>query len=124
MRSILVIEDDEDLRRVLEQTLVSAGYQVRTAEDGKQAIPLCRAQAPDLVITDIYMPNKDGLEVIMELRAGFPRVKIVAISGQISRKNMLPVAGTLGAIRTLAKPFDPSELLAAVEEVLESAQGG
>ena len=124
MRSILLIEDDKELRQMLQELLISAGYDVRSAGDGKQAIPLCHAQAPDLVITDIYMPNKDGLEVIMELRAGFPQTKIVAISGQMSRKNMLPVAGTLGAARTIHKPFETSELLAAVEEVLQSGTVG
>ena len=118
MRSILVIEDDEDLRRMLQQALASAGYEVRTAKDGKEASSLYQAQSHELVITDIYMPNKDGLEVIMDLRANFPKTKVIAISGQITQKNMLPVASTLGAVRTLAKPFTPQELLKVVEEVL------
>jgi DNA-binding response OmpR family regulator len=118
MRSILVIEDDANLRLVLEQMLTTAGYNVRTAVDGKQGATLCRATPPDLVITDIYMPNRDGLEVIMDLRQHCPKTRIIAISGQITTKNMLPAASTLGAARTLAKPFQPQELLAAVEEVL------
>ena len=121
MRSILVIEDDADLRLVLEQTLASAGYEVRTASDGKEASRLYQPNSPDLVITDIYMPNKDGLEVIMELRASFPRIKVIAISGQVTQKNMLPVASSLGAVRTLSKPFRPQELLALVADVLQSA---
>lgn len=120
MRSILVIEDNAEMRLMLQETLAQAGYEVRAAEDGRQATSLCRNKAPDLVITDIYMPNKDGLEMIMELRANFPRTKIIAISGQITHKNMLPVAATLGAIRTMAKPFQPAELLKVVEEILES----
>ena len=72
MSSILVIEDDSDLLLMLRQTLALAGYEVRTATDGKQAAILCEVKPPDLVITDIYMPNKDGLEVIMDLRAKFP----------------------------------------------------
>jgi len=120
MRSILVIEDDANLRLVLEQMLTAAGYNVRTAVDGKQGTTLCRATPPDLVITDIYMPNRDGLEVIMDLRQHCPKTRIIAISGQITTKNMLPAASTLGAARTLAKPFQPQELLAAVEEVLRS----
>jgi len=118
MRSILVIEDDENLRELLEQLLTAAGYNVRTAADGKQGASLCQATPPDLVITDIYMPNRDGLEVIMDLRQHCPQTRIIAISGQITTKNMLPAASTLGAVRTLAKPFQPQELLAAVEEVL------
>ena len=77
--------------------MASAGYEVRTASDGKEGSKLYQAQPPELVITDIYMPNKDGLEVIMELRASFPKTRIIAISGQVTQKNMLPVASTLGA---------------------------
>ena|SRR5437868_12248278 len=119
MSSILVIEDSAEMRLMLEQTLVAAGYEVRTAEDGRQATALCAQKTPDLVITDIYMPNKDGLEMIMELRANSPLTRIIAISGQLTHKNMLPVAHTLGAVRTLAKPFEPQELLKAVREVLQ-----
>jgi DNA-binding response OmpR family regulator len=115
-----VIEDDLELRQMLQQTLVLAGYEVRTAADGKEAGRLCQIKSPDLVITDIYMPNKDGLEVIMDLRASFPRTKIIAMSGQLTTKNMLPVATTLGAARTLTKPFLPHELLSVVEEILPS----
>src|SRR5258707_15596679 len=123
MHSILVIEDDSELRQVLRLTLAVAGYEVKTAIDGKAAEGLFRSQPPELVITDIYMPNKDGLEVIMELRANFPRTKIIAISGQVTQKNMLPVASTLGAVRTLAKPFAPQELLDAVTDALQSPSG-
>ena len=119
MRSILVIEDDAEMRRMLQQLLAAAGYEVRTADDGKAAGALCESKPPDLVITDIYMPNKDGLEVIMDLRASFPQVKIIAMSGQLTRKNMLPVALTLGAVRTLPKPFEIDELLQTVKEVLD-----
>ena len=121
MQSILVIEDDSELLLMLQETLAQAGYEVRAAADGKQAAILCQIKPPDLVITDIYMPNKDGLEVIMDLRAKFPKTKIIAISGQITTKNMLPVALTLGAARTLAKPFLPEELLKVVQEVLPEA---
>ncbi|SRR5260221_2455817 len=122
MHSILVIEDDSELRQVLRLTLAAAGYEVKTAIDGKAAESLFRSQPPDLVITDIYMPNKDGLEVIMELRASFPQTQIIAISGQVSTKNMLSVAGALGAVRTLRKPFLPEELLQLVEEALASSK--
>ncbi len=119
MSSVLLIEDNADLRLMLEQTLASAGYEVKTAEDGSRAIALFQNNPPDVVVTDIYMPNRDGLEVIMEIRASFPQTKIIAISGQITHKNMLPVAKTLGALRTLAKPFQPQQLLSAVQEVLQ-----
>jgi two-component system, chemotaxis family, chemotaxis protein CheY len=120
MASILVIEDEPETRRMLKETLAGAGYQVAAAADGQEASAAFRANAPDLVVTDIYMPNKDGLEVIMELRARFPRTRIIAISGQVTTKNMLPVASTLGAARAIPKPFTPDELLQAVQEVLQA----
>ena len=120
MSSILVIDDDAGVREMLEQTLTAAGYQVTTASNGKQASSLYHSHPPTLVITDIYMPDRDGLEVIMELHQDFPSTKIIAISGQVNR-NMLPVSLALGALRTLCKPFEPEELLRAVAEVLPPA---
>ena len=78
-----------------------------------------RAQPPDLVITDIYMPDRGGLEVIIELRKKFPTIKIIAISGNVSGKNALRVAETLGAQRTLRKPFPVPELVQAAEQLVE-----
>ena len=118
MRSVIIVEDRPELQCVLKSALSSQGYEVRSALDGTAMSELCATKPPDLVITDIYMPNRDGLEVIMDLRQHCPKTRIIAISGQITTKNMLPAASTLGAARTLAKPFQPEELLAAVEDVL------
>ena len=120
MKKILLIDDDSELREVLSQTLSQAGYEVTTASDGRQASALYRRNPPDIVITDIYMPNKDGLEALMELRHGFPDVKVIAVSGGVSKQNILQVATALGASCTLAKPFQPAELLAAVEKVTKT----
>lgn len=114
MKRILVIDDDPELREVLSRALSQVGYDVATASDGRQASVLYRGSIPDIVITDIYMPDKDGLETLMELRRDFPGVKVIAISGGISHENILHVASALGASRTLVKPFEPDELLQAV----------
>ena len=117
MKRILLIDDDPELLDVLSHVLSQAGYQVATAADGRQASALYRSHTPDIVITDIYMPDRDGLEALMELRRDFPRVKVIAMSGGISNQEMLQVASALGASRTLAKPFEPAELLSAVAQL-------
>jgi len=114
MQRILVIDDDPDLRDVLSRTLARAGYEVISAEDGQKARALYRSHPPDIVVTDIYMPNTDGLEALMELRRTLPHVKVIAISGGVAKQNILQVATALGASCTLSKPFEPGELLDAV----------
>src|ERR1043166_3128636 len=103
MKRILVVDDDAALLEVLAQTLSQAGYTVATAANGGQARAIYRIQSPDVVITDIYMLDKDGLEVLSELRRHFPGVKVIAMSGAMSKDNMLQVASALGASLTLAK---------------------
>ena len=120
MKRILVVDDDSELRNVLSRFLSKAGYPVDTAANGVQASALYRADAPDIVLTDIYIPDKDGLETLMELRRDFPAVKVIAMSGGAGNSNILKVASALGACRTLTKPFQPAELLAAVAQVAES----
>ena len=120
MKRILVVDDDSELRQVLAQTLVQAGYEVATAANGRQASALYRSQTPDIVITDMYIPDKDGLEALMELRGDFPEIKVIAISGAVSKDNVLQVASILGAACTLVKPFEPAELLRVVAQLAES----
>ncbi|SRR6266568_6445705 len=115
---VLVIEDDNELRQVLCESLSRAGYAVTEAADGVQASAFLRAKPFDLVITDLYMPKRDGFEVIMELRQLQPSAKIIVISGHPTRQRMLPAAAWLGAKRTIAKPFTPEEMLELIKEVL------
>jgi two-component system response regulator (stage 0 sporulation protein F) len=115
---VLVVEDDGELRKVLCESLSRAGYGVTEAADGAQASALLRAKPFDLVITDLYMPKRDGFEVIIELRQRQPSAKIIAISGHPTRQRMLPAAAWLGARRTIAKPFTPQEMLELIKEVL------
>ena len=121
MASILVIEDDEMVRELLQEILTRAGYDVTEASDGEVGIRLYRKKQPDVVITDLIMPNKEGIETIMELRRDFPDVKIIAIAGggHASPTRYLKMAEQLGAQRTLAKPFLPKQILDAVQEPLE-----
>jgi two-component system, chemotaxis family, chemotaxis protein CheY len=120
---ILVIEDNEALRRTIVRTLTDLGHEVREAPDGSVGIRLFRENQVDLVITDLFMPEKEGLETIMELKHSFPCIKILAISGEdrFGEKNgYLRVAQLLGARVTLEKPFNREELLNAVKAALES----
>jgi CheY-like chemotaxis protein len=116
--AILVIDDDADTREVIKVTLEGAGHQVTLASEGRQGMQAFRAKRADLVITDLYMPDQEGLETIKQLRLEFPDLPIIAISGKPTGGTMLTVAQRLGATAALQKPFMPQELLSAVEEAL------
>ena len=126
MPSILLIEDDELFRESLATALTEHGYAVTQAEDGEQGIKRFRAAPTDLVITDIVMPNKEGVATVADLRRGFPRLGIIAMSGGAAHEPALylKIAGALGATRTLKKPFSLPTLLTAVEEVLAATGRG
>lgn len=120
MQRVLVIDDDEQLRALLYEILDRAGFQVEEAVNGVEGLKLYRKQPADLVITDLIMPEKEGVETIMELRDQFPEARIIAISGgeRVGGRNYLPIAARLGARRTIAKPFSRQEILDAVRETL------
>ena len=118
MARILVIEDTDDVRTLLLRILEKAGYDVLSVSDGEEGLRVFHRELVDLVITDILLPKKDGVEIIREIKQGFPDVKIIAITGYRGRYNRLPAAVYLGAQRTLVKPFKMEEMLEAVEEVL------
>lgn len=118
MARILIIEDDPNMRSLLELTLRSAGHQVQSAPHGGEGLK-CQAASPaELVITDIFMPEKEGLETIRALRRADPKLKIMAMTGLPDLGDPLTAARRLGANSTLEKPFQPHELLAAVQELL------
>lgn len=124
MPSILIIEDDELFRSALAEALISQGYTVREAADGEEGVKSYREQPADLVLTDVVMPNKEGIATVMELRRAYPKLGIIVMSGGLAKDAplYLQLAGGLGADRTLQKPFPIVTLLQAVAEVL--AQGG
>ena len=110
---VLLIEDNADLRDYLRLALRSEGYQVLTARNGKEALGLLDGQDLDAVITDLFMPEMDGIETISALRRKLPNVKVVAMSGRPG-VDYLTVARELGVTHTLRKPFELDELLQAL----------
>ena len=120
MARILVIEDNMDVRSVIRQFLELAGHRVMVAANGLEGLKLFRQKPFDLIITDLIMPIKDGIETIMELRSEFPDVKTIAISGGglVGPDTYLQLAESFGAACLLRKPFKKEELLKAVDEVL------
>lgn len=121
MARILIIEDDDHARAALRRTLERAGYTVLEAANGREGLQRYRLEPAEIVITDILMPEQDGLETIMALRKESPEVKIIAISGggETGRMDFLHVAEHLGSQYTFRKPFDIQELIAAVRALLQ-----
>lgn len=119
MTRILLIEDDTALRRMLYYDLIAAGYAVAEAVHGADGLMQLRQNPVDLVITDMLMPEMDGVETIQQLRRSFPDIKIMAISGGglASPDHYLRIAKKLGADKTLKKPFTFPELLDVVHEL-------
>jgi CheY-like chemotaxis protein len=123
-KHILVIDDEDGVRRAIRTVLERVGYQVREARSGLDALQLWHEEASDLVITDIHMPDRDGIETILELRAISPDLPIIAVSGSGERKcrDLLRDAKLHGTVRTLDKPFRLTEILDCVSEVLQGAE--
>ena len=121
MANILIIDDDDQFRTMLRKMIERNGYEVIEASDGKEGINLYRKNPTDIIITDLIMPGKDGIETIQELKKDFPDIKIIAISGggRIGPQDYLHLAKMLGAKRTFTKPIELPELLKAIEELLE-----
>src|SRR5258708_20407452 len=124
MTKILVIDDDAIVRETIIQILEDRGYQVVSAEDGKRGLASFRGEKPDLVITDIIMPEKEGIQTITEIRRERPDAKVIAISGggRIGNTDFLKIAQKLGASDAIAKPFDPDDFLNRVSPCLEGSR--
>ena len=122
MARILIIDDESQIRSMLRLMLERVAYEVIEAEDGMEGIRQYRDNPADLIITDLIMPNKDGIGMIIELKKEFPQVKIIAMSGGgVNRpEGDLDGAQKLGATRTLTKPIDRDEMLNAVRETLKA----
>ena len=119
MATILIIDDEEVVRVLLRSALEEAGYEVTEAANGRQGLDLYRRKPVDLVITDIVMPELNGLDMLLELTREFLHAKVIAISGAGGGKNVLDVAKLLGARQTFQKPFSLPHLLGAVRYELE-----
>ena len=118
-RTVLVVDDDPSLCRLIHEVLTDEGYQVEVASDGREAVTVMQSAAPELLITDLVMPDLDGTELIQISRKQFPHIAIIAMSGGRRETDLyMRVAMKLGANHLLAKPFDLDELLALVESAL------
>lgn len=121
MKRILVIDDDAQFRQMLRQMLERQGYEVVVAQDGEEGIKLHHQAPVELIITDMIMPNKNGVDTILEFWHDFPNVKIIAISGVvrgIRAQKYLFYVKPFGISRVFSKPFDSKELLGAIQELL------
>lgn len=118
--NVLVVEDDAELLQIVARTLEGAGHAVAQAANGEAGLRQFRAEPPDLVVCDIVMPDRDGIELIPEMKALHPAVKILAISGRqhIGALDVLNLAKRMGADATLAKPFGMEALVALVGALL------
>ena len=119
MAVILVIDDEEIIRVLLRSALEAAGHEVTEATNGRQGLDLYRKKPTDLVITDILMPELNGLDMLMELTREFLDARVIAISGVGGERNVLDVAKLLGARQTFRKPFSIPDLLSAVRYELD-----
>ena len=120
MQRILVLDDDDQFRSMVSIVLAKAGYEAVTADNGQNGLQILRETDIDLVITDLVMPGKEGVETIMEMRRDFPEVIIIAVSGggRVGPNSYLDLAGQLGASRTFSKPLKTAHLVSAVRELL------
>ena len=116
MALAVVIDDDAQVRCLVAMMLARAGYEVAQAKNGEEGIELCSSLAPDVVVTDIFMPRQDGIDVLREIKMHAKHPRVVAISGGSPRLQVdfLKVAEKMGADAVVHKPFTPSQLLQAV----------
>ena len=119
MATILIIDDEEIIRVLLRSALEAEGYEVTEAANGREGLELYRQRPTNLVITDIVMPELNGLDMLLELTREFLHAKVIAISGAGGEQNVLDVAKLLGARQTFQKPFSMPQLLGAVRYELE-----
>lgn len=119
MAHILLIDDDDNFRTMLRITLQRMGHEVIEANDGKQGIRLHQQNVVDLVMVDLIMPEKEGMETIGEMRAHSPDAKIIAMSGggRMHARDILSMAKAVGANQALAKPFSNEDMLVAFQSL-------
>ncbi len=122
MKKILIIDDEPYILLMLKKMLERAGYEVDLASNGKEGMDLFEKETTDLVITDIIMPDREGLELIIEMKKQRPKLKIIAMSGggRISPDSYLECATHFGAEKVFQKPFRQKELVSAVKELIAS----
>jgi DNA-binding NtrC family response regulator len=121
MANVMVIDDDVAVRGIIAKMLERDGHTVTEVEDGKRALRYFAGEPADLVISDVYMPEMDGIEFLMRLREAFPETRIIMMSGGgvIPMDEVLEASTLLGAVGSLQKPIDMAQLRAAVAEALD-----
>jgi CheY-like chemotaxis protein len=124
MPGVLIVEDDKELREMLKMSLLRRGFAVQEAENGKEAISHFKPLITDLVVTDLIMPEEDGIKVVIKLRELKPAIKIIAISGggKVGPGSYLNLAKALGADAVYSKPFSIKDLIVKIEELLGNEQ--
>jgi len=124
MPGILLVEDEKDLREMLKTSLIRRKFTVIEAENGKDAITHFKPLITDIVVTDLIMPDEDGLKVIIKLKELKPSLRIIAISGggKAGPGSYLNLAKALGADAIFSKPFSVNDLIEKIEELLKTEQ--
>jgi DNA-binding NtrC family response regulator len=119
-RRVLIIDDESEVRSLLTRTLAQAGYDVVAVASGNEGTRACRQHSFDMVVVDMVMPEKDGLETMMEIRRSSPHARFIAMSGAPRARIMDPLslALKLGAVASITKPFTPDEFLGSVAQHL------
>lgn len=122
LKRILVVDDNQDLREALKRGLEAEGYSVRLASHGEDALRQQRAEVADVLITDIFMPESDGFELLNAFRSEYPATRLVVISGdsRLTRRDYLRDAALLGVDAALRKPFGIDELLSVLGKLRAS----
>ncbi len=126
MARVLVIDDSPTVREMVRTALEPAGHEVLQAADGRVGVEVQRVLSCDVVITDLIMPEKEGLETILELRREWPQIKIIAVSGGsavLNKKDLLRAARSFGAVETISKPFTARQLIDSVAQLVSPAPG-
>ena len=120
MKHVLIADDDDQIRGLLCETFTQAGYDTLSASNGLEVLEMVNELPCDIIIADILMPEKEGIEMIMELRLQWPDIPVIAMSGggYVDAGKYLGIAERLGVKATFQKPFDRRDLLRAVEEIL------
>ncbi|MBD3315625.1 MAG: response regulator [Chitinivibrionales bacterium] len=117
MANVLIIDDQEIIRDLIQDALEEKGYKITTAEDGVEALELCRKHTFDVVITDVCMPRLEGVAVVRSLKSDYPKTKVIVVSGANYRKEYLGTAENFGADAILEKPVDLDSLCEVIEKL-------
>ncbi len=123
MPAVLLLEDNAAYRELLTEVLTMAGFEVCAVPDGRRVMEILQSRHIELVITDLVMPERDGIEIMTELRYSHPRLPVIAISGDVplNRELFLTIAEKLGASRVIAKPFRMEQLVTAAREAIAAS---